>query len=640
MVESRLLQSKIALLPKVSGLTLTSKVSMKPNVQSRFSTMIPKNEITEALLRFKKAFHSIGVFTACINLLMLVPSIYMMQVYDRVLASRNDFTLLMLSIMALGLYALISVLEQIRSMVVIRIGGKMDTFLNQRVYTAAFEQNLKSSGVNAGQALNDLTTIRQFVTGNGLFAFFDAPWFPIYLLVIFIFNFWLGVFALVSTLLLLGLAWFNEIVSRKPLAEANSLAVQSSTTATNNLRNAEVIEAMGMLPNMRDRWFKMHHKFLQLQAEASQKASNVTAITKFVRIAVQSLILGLAALLVIKGEVTAGMMIAASILLGRCIGPVEQIIGVWKQWSGVVSAYKRLNELLGNNPPRVEGMSLPKPQGQLSVEAVTAAPPGGQIAILKNVSFGLNIGDVMGLIGPSGSGKSTLARLLVGVWPAAMGKVRLDGADIFQWNKDELGPSIGYLPQDIELFAGTIGENIARFGEVDAEKVIAAAQLASVHDMILRLPDGYNTRIGDGGAGLSGGQKQRIGLARALYDDPSFLVLDEPNSNLDDVGEAALAQAILQLRQRNKTIVLISHRPSIIRVTNKLLMLRDGVVAAFGPTDQVLKALADAQNQAKNQPAPLPADIQEKAEEAAQQVAALNKNSGQEDGANTEPKEV
>lgn len=640
MVESRLLQSKIALLPKVSGLTLTSKVSMKPNVQSRFSTMIPKNEITEALLRFKKAFHSIGVFTACINLLMLVPSIYMMQVYDRVLASRNDFTLLMLSIMALGLYALISVLEQIRSMVVIRIGGKMDTFLNQRVYTAAFEQNLKSSGVNAGQALNDLTTIRQFVTGNGLFAFFDAPWFPIYLLVIFIFNFWLGVFALVSTLLLLGLAWFNEIVSRKPLAEANSLAVQSSTTATNNLRNAEVIEAMGMLPNMRDRWFKMHHKFLQLQAEASQKASNVTAITKFVRIAVQSLILGLAALLVIKGEVTAGMMIAASILLGRCIGPVEQIIGVWKQWSGVVSAYKRLNELLGNNPPRVEGMSLPKPQGQLSVEAVTAAPPGGQVAILKNVSFGLNIGDVMGLIGPSGSGKSTLARLLVGVWPAAMGKVRLDGADIFQWNKDELGPSIGYLPQDIELFAGTIGENIARFGEVDAEKVIAAAQLASVHDMILRLPDGYNTRIGDGGAGLSGGQKQRIGLARALYDDPSFLVLDEPNSNLDDVGEAALAQAILQLRQRNKTIVLISHRPSIIRVTNKLLMLRDGVVAAFGPTDQVLKALADAQNQAKNQPAPLPADIQEKAEEAAQQVAALNKNSGQEDGANTEPKEV
>ena len=286
-------------------------------------------------------------------------------------------------------------------------------------------------------------------------------------------------------------------------------------------------------------------------------------------------------------------------------------------------------------------MSLPKPQGQLRVEAVTAAPPGSQVAILKNVSFGLNVGDVLGLIGPSGSGKSTLARLLVGVWPAAMGKVRLDGADIFQWNKDELGPSIGYLPQDIELFAGTIGENIARFGEVDSEKVIAAARLAGVHDMILHLPEGYNTRIGDGGAGLSGGQKQRIGLARALYDDPSFLVLDEPNSNLDDVGEAALAQAILQLKQRQKTIILISHRPNIIRVTNKLLMLRDGIVAAFGPTDQVLKALADAQNQAKaQQPAQLPAEAQEKAEEAAQQAAAFNSDSGQNDEADSDKKEV
>lgn len=594
--------------------------------------MMPKSEIIEVLLKFKKTFHSIGAFTAIINMLMLVPSIYMMQVYDRVLASRNDFTLLMLSLMAIGLYALISLLEQIRSMVVIRIGAKMDAYLNQRIYTAAFEQNLKKSGVNAGQALNDLTTIRQFVTGNGMFAFFDAPWFPIYLLVIFLFNFWLGVFALVSTILLVSLAWINELVSRKPLSEANSISVQSTAVATNNLRNAEVIEAMGMLPNMRKRWYAMHEKFLALQAEASQKAATVTAVTKFVQITTQSLILGVAAFLVIKGEVTAGMMIAASILLGRAIGPVQQIIGVWKQWSGVVSAYKRLEELLVTNPERTAGMALPKPKGQLTVEAVTAAPPGSQVAILKNVSFGLNVGDVMGLIGPSGSGKSTLARLLVGVWPSAMGKVRLDGADIYQWNKDELGPSIGYLPQDIELFAGTISENIARFGEVDAEKVIAAAQTAGVHDMILRLPEGYNTRIGDGGAGLSGGQKQRIGLARALYDEPALLVLDEPNSNLDDVGEAALTQAVLKLRQAGKTIVLISHRPNIIRVTNKLLMLRDGVVAAFGPTEDVLKALAKAQQDAQAQaqpqqqaaqPTAIPEAIQAQAEDAAQQAAAV-----------------
>lgn len=589
--------------------------------------MIPKSEITEALLQFKKIFHSIGAFTACINLLMLAPSIYMMQVYDRVLASHNEFTLYMLSVMILGLYALISVLEHIRSMVVIRVGGKIDAFLNQRVYTAAFEQNLKQSGVNAGQALNDLTTIRQFVTGNGMFAFFDAPWFPVYLLVIFIFNFWLGLFALVTTLLLLALAWFNEIVSRKPLSEANTLAVKSSSTATNNLRNAEVIEAMGMLPHLRTRWFDMHNKFLQLQAEASQKAAAVTAVTKFVQVSTQSLILGVAALLVIKGQVTAGMMIAASILLGRAIAPVQQIIGVWKQWSGVVSAYKRLNDLLLNNPPREAGMSLPAPKGQLIVEAITAAPPGGQVAILKNVSFGLNPGDIMGLIGPSGSGKSTLARLLVGVWPAAMGKVRLDGADVYQWNKDELGPNIGYLPQDIELFAGTISENIARFADVDAEKVIQAATLAGVHDMILRFPQGYDTRVGDAGSGLSGGQKQRIGLARALYGLPAFLVLDEPNSNLDDVGEQALSQAILQLRQLGKTVILISHRPNIIRVTNKLLMLRDGMVAAFGPTEQVLKAIADAQNQAAQQ-ARQQAELaspgtQAQAEEAAQQAAAI-----------------
>jgi ATP-binding cassette, subfamily C, bacterial exporter for protease/lipase len=608
---------------------------MRPNIQNRMRQMIPQNEITEALLKFKKTFHSIGAFTAGINLLMLVPSIYMMQVYDRVLASQNDFTLLMLSIMALGLYALISGLEQIRSMVVIRIGAKMDAYLNQRVYTAAFEQNLKRAGINAGQALNDLTTIRQFVTGNGMFAFFDAPWFPIYLLVIFIFNFWLGMFALVSTILLVSLAWINELVSKKPLSEANSLAVQSSAVATNNLRNAEVIEAMGMLPNMRRRWYAMHEKFLALQAEASQKAATVTAITKFVQISTQSLILGVAAYLVIRGEVTAGMMIAASILLGRAIAPVQQIIGVWKQWAGVVSAYKRLDELLINNPERTPGMELPAPRGQLSVEAVTAAPPGSQVAILKNVSFALNVGDVMGLIGPSGSGKSTLARLLVGVWPSAMGKVRLDGADIYQWNKDELGPNIGYLPQDIELFAGTISENIARFTEVDPEKVIDAAQTAGVHEMILRLPEGYNTKIGDGGAGLSGGQKQRIGLARALYDNPAFLVLDEPNSNLDDVGEVALTQAILKLKQAGKTVILISHRPNIIRVTNKLLMLRDGVVAAFGPTEEVLKSLAQAQQEAQakaqaqqaaaqQQAAPaIPPALRDKAEEAAQQAAAI-----------------
>ena len=584
--------------------------------------MMPKNEITEALVKFKKVFYTIAAFTACVNILMLVPSIYMLEVYDRVLASRNETTLYMLSVMVLGLFALISVLEYIRSMVVIRIGAKMDSFLNNRVYTAAFEQNLRSTGVNAGQALNDLTTIRQFVTGNGMFAFFDAPWFPIYLLVIFVFNMWMGLFALVSVILLVALAWLNEVVSRKPLAEANTTAIRSSNLATNNLRNAEVIEAMGMLPNMRKRWYAEHVKFLKLQAEASQKASRIGSITKFVQIAVQSLILGVGALLVIMGDVTSGMMIAGSILLGRALSPVQQIIGVWRQWSGVVSAYRRLEKLLADNPPRIAGMELPKPEGHLSVEGVTAAPPMVPVAVLKSVSFAINAGDCLGVIGPSGSGKSTLARLLVGVWRAAVGKVRLDGADVYLWNKDELGPHMGYLPQDIELFAGTISENIARFGEVDSFQVVIAAKLAGVHDLILRLPEGYDTPIGDGGLGLSGGEKQRLGLARALYGDPSIIVLDEPNSNLDDIGEIALTQAIIRLRQLRKTVILISHRPSIIRETNKLLVLRDGMVSAFGPTDQVLKDLAQFKAQQESQAA-----ARAKAEADARGQAQANLNS-------------
>lgn len=574
-------------------------ITTMQKLPNRFKQLIPKNEITEALFNFKKVFYTVAVFTAVINLLMLAPSIYMLEVYDRVLASQNEYTLYMLSFMILGIFALINLLEQMRTMVVIRVGAKMDDFLNQRIFTASFEQNLKKSGINAGQALNDLTTIRQFVTGNGLFAFFDAPWFPIYLLIIFMFHFWLGVFATISVAILVALAWLNEAVSKAPLSEANTIAVRSSAMATNNLRNAEVIEAMGMLGNMRRRWYETHKKFLGAQSLASERSSQVTAVSKFVRLSVQSLVLGLAALLVIRGEVTAGMMIAASILLGRALSPVEQVIAVSRQWRGTVIAYERLRDLLADHPVRFNSMKLPNPTGKVSVEGITAAPPGSNIPVVAQLTFAINAGDVLGIIGPSGSGKSTLARLLVGVWPALAGKVRLDSADIYQWNKEELGPSIGYLPQDVELFAGTISENIARFGEVDPEKVVKAAQLSGVHDLVLHLPKGYDTVIGDGGAGLSGGQKQRIGLARALYDLPALIVLDEPNSNLDDVGEAALTQSIVQLQKLGKTVILISHRPNIIKITNKLLVLRDGINQAFGPTDQVLQLLAKKQSEAQ-----------------------------------------
>jgi len=559
-----------------------------------------RNEISQVLAGFSGAFRTVGVFSAIINLMLLVPSLYMLQVYDRVLASRNETTLLMLTLMVLGAYLFMSALEFVRSFVLIRVGAQLDMKMNKRIYTAAFEQNLKKAGGNAGQALQDLTTIRQFLTGNALFAFFDAPWFPVYLAVIFLFNSSLGVFALCGTLVLIVLAYVNEVVSKKPLAEANSMAIAAGNLATNNLRNAEVIEAMGMLPNLMSRWFKLHGRFLQLQAEASEKSGIISACTKFMRVSLQSLVLGFGALLVLDGKISGGMMVVSSILMGRTLSPVEQLIGVWKTWSNARSAYRRLNELLTANPPRHAGMSLPKPRGKISVEAVTAGPPGSGIATIKNLSFTIVPGDVLGVIGPSGAGKSSLARLLVGVWPVAAGTVRLDGADVYQWNKDELGPHIGYLPQDIELFAGTVSENIARFGEVDSEKVVLAAKRAGVHEMILQFPRGYDTPLGDGGAGLSGGQKQRIGLARAMYDDPSLLVLDEPNSNLDEVGEQALVAAIVDFRQRGKTVVLITHRSSAIGVTNKLLLLQNGEAAMFGPTAKVLTDLTTAaQTQAK-----------------------------------------
>lgn len=553
--------------------------------------MMPRTELATVLFSFRKAFYTAGLFSLFINLLGLVPSIYMLQVYDRVLQSRNVTTLIMLTVIMLGFYVMLSMLELARSKLLIRVGAQLDMKLNNRVFVASFESNLKRAGGNAGQALGDLTNVRQFLTGNGLFAFFDAPWAPIYLVVIFMFHPWLGVFAVVAALVLFSLALLTELSTRKPLAEAQHVAAGANNYATNNLRNAEVIEAMGMLDNLRGRWMQKQMRFLALQNEASDKAAVISSATKSVRIAVQSLVLGGGALLVIDGSLTPGGMIAASILLGKALGPVELAIGVWKQLLGARTAFHRLESLLQSNPERQNSMLLPTPVGALQLEDVMAAAPGSQVMILKNIGFNVSPGEVVGVIGPSASGKSTLARLLVGVWPTMGGKVRLDGADIYTWDKNHLGPSVGYLPQDIELFEGSIAENIARFGEVDPINVVEAAKMAGVHDMILHFPQGYDTHIGDSGSGLSGGQRQRIGLARAIYGNPKFIVLDEPNSNLDDVGEAALIKAVQELKQRGTTIVLITHRTSIIGAVDKLLLLVDGAVQLFGPRDQVLLAI-------------------------------------------------
>ncbi|TBU75930.1 type I secretion system permease/ATPase [Phytopseudomonas daroniae] len=552
------------------------------------------NEIIEALSAYKSAFWSVGIFSAVINLLMLAPALYMLQVYDRVLASSNQMTLAMLTLIMVGLYAFMGVLEWVRSHVVIRLGTQMDMRLNQRVYNAAFETNLKSGNLAAGQALSDLTSLRQFATGNALFAFFDAPWFPVYLLVIFLFHPWLGALALAGAVVLTLLAWLNQRMSSAPLAEAGRISIRANQQATANLRNAEAIEAMGMLANLRQRWLGEHKAFLYQQNLASEKSAVISAWSKSVRLALQSLMLGLGALLAVAGEITPGMMIAGSILVGRVLSPLDQLIGVWRQWTSARLAYQRLSQLLQSNPARAEAMALPIPLGALQVERITACAPGTRNPVLSNVGFALEAGDMLGVLGPSGSGKSSLARLLVAAQPVLAGKVRLDGADLHQWDKADLGPHLGYLPQDVQLFAGTIAENIARFGVVDADQVVAAARMAGVHELVLQLPQGYDTVLGESGAGLSGGQRQRIGLARAMYGLPALIVLDEPNANLDDPGEKALLSAIEQLKQHKRTLVLITHKPALLAGADKLLILRGGQMQAFGPAAKVMQELQAA----------------------------------------------
>lgn len=566
------------------------------------------NEIARVLLGYRRIFFTITVFTVIMNLLMLLPPLYMMQVYDRVLTSGNLVTLIMLTLLLVGALAMEAALDRIRAMLLIRMSQRLDSEMNGRIFQAAFSQNLKDTGVNAGQSLADLTTIRQFVTGNGLFAFLDAPWFPIYLLVIFMFSPWLGLYAIFAAGISFLLAWLNEVGTHRPLEEASKQAIQSSNMATNTLRHAEVIHAMGMLPAVRNRWFECHQKFLDSQTNASSKSSGFSAVSGWISGVMGSSMIGVAAILSLQGLASPGVMIAATILMGKCTQPLQRMIGVWKQWRNVVSAYRRLGLLLSKNPAPEAVMALPKPKGILTVEKVTTAPPGVESALLRSIDFSIGPGDALAIMGPSGSGKSTLAKVLVGVWPSTLGAVRLDGVDVFTWNREELGPHVGYLPQDIQLFSGTVAENIARFGEIDAEKVVAAAQLVGIHDLILKLPLGYDTVLGDAGSGLSGGQKQRVGLARAFYDVPSFIVLDEPNANLDEEGEQALAQAIIRLRQVGKTVVIMTHRPNVVKSTNRMIILNNGQIVAKGDTAQLLQAMA--QQQRTTVPAP-PSAVQQ-----------------------------
>ncbi|MCG8611391.1 MAG: type I secretion system permease/ATPase [Pseudomonadales bacterium] len=558
------------------------------------------------------SFIIVGLFSLCINLLMLTPAMYMLQVYDRVVTSGSHSTLVMLTLIMVLMMLTIAGLEWVRSQILVRVSTKMESLMNTRLFNASFKQALYSGGANSnGQPLSDLTQLRQFMTGNGLFAFFDAPWLPIYIAVMFIFHplfGWVGVF---SAILLGCLAVANEKLTRKLLTDANKEAMGAQAYVAKNLRNAEVIESMGMLENVRDRWVEKNRLVLALQSVASRRAGLMTSISKSTRLLVQSLILGVGAYLVIEQQITPGLMIAGSILLGRALSPIDLMIGNWKGFVAARGQYARLNEVLNKIPEEKERMSLPAPKGVLSVEAATIAPPGTRAPVVKNVTFRAEPGDIIGMIGPSAAGKSSLARAILGIWPSLGGKVRLDGADIFSWTREELGPHVGYLPQDIELFEGSISENIARFGEVDPDKVVEAAKMAGVHELVLRLPEGYDTVIGASAGALSGGQRQRIGLARALYGKPRLVVLDEPNSNLDDQGDAALAAALKALKESLATVIIISHKTSVLASVDKLLVMRDGMLVMYGPKQEVLekmKGLAPAQQQ-QQVPRPAPAAV-------------------------------
>jgi ATP-binding cassette subfamily C exporter for protease/lipase len=546
------------------------------------------SEIIKTLMDYKSAFCALAVFSGVINFMMLIPSIYMMQVYDRVLSSKSETTLLMITLITAVLYSFMHVLEWVRSMVLVKISTGLDMKLNYRIFNVSFENTLRKGNANPSQVMADLATIRQFVTGNGLFALFDVPWLPIYLFVAFCFHPILGLFATAGIIILLGLAYWNEISTKSQLNEASKMAVAASTFANNALVNADVIESMGMLNNLYQKWGNLQEQVIYQQGIASARNAKINAITKFIRVLWQSLALAVGALLVIENQISPGMMIACSILLGRALSPVEQLIGTWKQLSSVRNSYNRLTQLLTAFPQRAKKMALDQPKGYLSIEQMGVAREGSNKLILKGININVQPGDALAIVGPSASGKSTLARAIVGILKPTQGTIRIDGADLHQWDKNRLGPSIGYLPQNIELFAGSVAENISRFNDVDPEQVISAAKMAGVHDMILRLPEGYDTVLGAGGAGLSGGQKQRIALARALYGLPSLIVLDEPNSNLDELGETALVNAVEALIAAKSTVIVITHRPSILAKMNKLLVLQDGAIQLFGPKDQVL----------------------------------------------------
>jgi PrtD family type I secretion system ABC transporter len=555
--------------------------------------MRDKTSLDIAYRKYRSAFAATVVFSFCTNLLMFVGPIYMLQIYDRVLASRNEMTLAMLTVIAVALLLSYGLLEFIRSKLLVRAGLQFDEVLANPVFHRVVKQQAAMPNSGAHQALSDIDKVREFITGQGVLSFFDAPWVPLFLALIFAFHPWLGIVATIGALVIFTLALINEFSTRGSLADAGRASQGANNFVTTSMQNAEVIRALGMEKSLSARWREHHDTMLDNQAKASGRAGAIIATSKFVRMSLQVAILGTGAYLAIGQQISPGIMIAASIVMGRALAPVEQAVGQWKNFVAARQAHARLKQLFAAIEEDQERVTLPDPKGGLSVEQLVAVAPGTRTTILRNVAFSIEPGEVLAVIGPSGSGKTTLVRHLVGVAQPATGAVRLDGTEMDHWDPEQLGQHIGYLPQDVKLFRGTVGENIARFhAEAKDKDIVAAAQLAGAHDMVQKLSDGYGSEVGDGGNQLSGGQRQRVGLARAVYREPALVVLDEPNSNLDNLGEQALVNCIKTLKERGKTVVLVTHKTSLLALSDKTVMLVDGKVEKFGKTKDMFKPQA------------------------------------------------
>src|SRR5215475_3173666 len=551
---------------------------------------VRRSELSDALRACRSAFIGVGLMSCMINLLYLTGSVFMLEVYDRVLPSRSVPTLVGLVILAGGLYIAQGFLDLLRGRILGRIGTALDEAINNRVFETVVRLPLLVGGRNEGlQPLRDLDNVRAFLGSMGPGAFFDLPWLPFYLAICFAFHVMIGVTALAGAILLVGLTLVTEYMSRQPAREAMTLATRRNDLAAASRRNAEVLVAMGMAGRLNKRWNEANEKYLTGNQNASDVTGGLGAVSKVMRMMLQSAVLGVGAYLVIHQEATAGIIIAGSILSARALAPVDLAIAHWKGFVAARQSWHRLNRLLEQMPERPTPTQLHDPSSRLSVEGLSIVAPGDQRLIIQDVSFALTAGQGLGVIGPSGSGKSSLIRALVGVWTPVRGKVRLDGAALDQWSSDMLGAHIGYLPQDVELFSGTVAQNICRFDpEARSDGIIAAAKEAGVHEMIIKMRDGYNTHVGEQGSALSAGQAQRVALARALYGDPFLIVLDEPNSNLDTEGDEALTRAVRASRERGAIVVVVAHRPIGIEAMDQILVLKDGRLQAFGPKEQVL----------------------------------------------------